>query len=300
MSIIRVEHKRRYAVISSEVFKPNQLSWQAMGMLCFLLEKPDNWKVVVSYLIEVTNGTKKETGREGVYNIISELKEKGFITYKKNKDGSTDYTVYDEPIKPNQAEPNQAEPNQAEPNQAEPNQAEPTLINTDIKPLLILNKKTSRKSATENLPDLHTEKNDDAKASDADASVLSYSEKLETEDKPKRSAIPKWEKEALATLVSLGVDSQLANDYILVRKSKRASNFTNTSLNGLIREAKEAGVTLNAALTVCCERNWVGFKAEWYREGVRSGRIKPQGGLTSNQIGDSDGSKYGNEVTGDF
>lgn len=53
MSIIRVEHKRRYAVISSEVFKPNQLSWQAMGMLSFLLEKPDNWKVVVSYLVDV-------------------------------------------------------------------------------------------------------------------------------------------------------------------------------------------------------------------------------------------------------
>ena len=135
MSIIRVEHKRRYAVISSEVFKPNQLSWQAMGMLSFLLEKPDNWKVVVSYLVDVTKGTEKETGREGVYNIIKELRKKGFITYQKNKDGSTTYTVYDEPIKPNQAEPNQAEPNQAE-----PNQAEPTLVNTEYKQVLNINK----------------------------------------------------------------------------------------------------------------------------------------------------------------
>ena len=283
MSIIRVEHKRRYAVISSEVFKPNQLSWQAMGMLCFLLEKPDNWKVVVSYLIEVTKGTKKETGREGVYNIITELKEKGFITVQKNSDGSTDYTVYDEPIKPNQAEPNQAEP---------------TLINTDIKSLLSLNNNSAQNSDDEFLRKQHKKQND-AKASDADASVSSFKQS-ETEDKPKPRTKPKWEEEALATLVSLGVDSDTASDYLSVRKSKRANNLTNTALKGLVKGAKQAGITLQDALTVCCERNWVAFKAEWYFNGVRSGSIKPQGSLSSIQTGDSDGSEYGDDITGNF
>ena len=281
MSIIRVEHKRRYAVISSEVFKPNQLSWQAMGMLSFLLEKPDNWKVVVSYLVDVTKGTEKETGREGVYNIIKELKKKGFITYQKNKDGSTTYTVYDEPIKPNQAEPNQAEP---------------TLINTDIKLILSLNNNSAKISDDEFLRKQHKKQND-AKASDADASVSSFKQS-ETEDKPKPRTKPKWEEEALATLVSLGVDSDTASDYLSVRKSKRANNLTNTALKGLVKGAKQAGITLQDALTVCCERNWVAFKAEWYLNGVRSGSIKPQGGLTSVQIGESDGSEYGDDVTG--
>ena len=299
MSIIRVEHKRRYAVISSEVFKPNQLSWQAMGMLSFLLEKPDNWKVVVSYLVDVTKGTEKETGREGVYNIIKELRKKGFITYQKNKDGSTTYTVYDEPIKPNQAEPNQAEPNQAEPNQAEPNQAEPTLINTDIKLLLSLNNNSAQNSDDEFLRKQHENKND-AKASDADASVSSLDKQSETEDKPKakRRAKPKWEEEALNTLMERGVEEQLARDYLAVRKAKRANSLTETALKGLEREAASAGMSLSTALMTCCERNWVGFKADWYLDGVRSGRIKPQGGLTSVQIGESDGSKYGDEVTG--
>ena len=284
MSIIRVEHKRRYAVISSEVFKPNQLSWQAMGMLSFLLEKPDNWKVVVSYLVDVTKGTEKETGREGVYNIIKELRKKGFITYQKNKDGSTTYTVYDEPIKPNQAEPNQAEP---------------TLINTDIKLLLSLNNNSAQNSDDEFLRKQHENKND-AKASDADASVSSSDEKSETEDKPKtkRRAKPKWEEEALNTLMEHGVEEQLARDYLAVRKAKRANSLTETALKGLEREAVSAGISLSTALMTCCERNWVGFKADWYLDGVRGGRIKPQGGLTSVQIGELDGSKYGNEVTG--
>ena len=296
MSIIRVEHKRRYAVISSEVFKPNQLSWQAMGMLCFLLEKPDNWKVVVSYLVDVTKGTEKETGREGVYNIIKELRKKGFITHQKNKDGSTTYTVYDEPIKPNQAEPNQAEPNQAE-----PNQAEPTLINTDIKLLRSLNNNSAQNSDDEFLRKQHENKND-AKASDADASVSSSDKQSETEDKPKekRRAKPKWEEEALNTLMERGVEEQLARDYLAVRKAKRANSLTETALKGLEREAASVGISLSAALMTCCERNWVGFKADWYLDGVRSGRIQSQSGLTSVQVGEREASDYGDEETGNF
>lgn len=29
------------------------------------------------------------------------------------------------------------------------------------------------------------------------------------------------------------------------------------------REAAKAGITLEAALTMCCERGWSGFKADW-------------------------------------
>ena len=153
MAIIRTKREHNYTIVSNKVYDKNQLSWQAMGLLGYLLTKPDNWKVMVAELVNVTKNTKKPTGREGIYNIINELKEKGFISVRKNSDGSTDYTVYDEPIqspnqgkpnqgkpnqgKPNQGKPNQGKPNQAEPNQGKPNQAEPTLVNTDIQQVLI-------------------------------------------------------------------------------------------------------------------------------------------------------------------
>ena len=146
MSIIRTKREHNYTVVSNKVYDKNQLSWQAMGLLGYLLTKPDNWKVMVAELVNVTKDAKKPTGREGVYNIINEIKEKGFISVRKNSDGSTDYTVYDEPIqqpnqgKPNQGKPNQAEPNQGKPNQAEPNQAEPTLVNTEYKQVLNITK----------------------------------------------------------------------------------------------------------------------------------------------------------------
>ena len=131
MAIIRTKREHSYTVVSNKVYDKNQLSWQAMGLLGYLLTKPDNWQVMVAELVNVTKDTKKPTGREGVYNIINELKEKGFISVRKNSDGSTDYTVYDEPIQ---------QPNQGKPNQAEPNQAEPTLVNTEYKQVLNINK----------------------------------------------------------------------------------------------------------------------------------------------------------------
>ena len=110
-----------------------------MGMLGYLLTKPDDWLVIVSELVNVTKETAKPTGKEGVYNILKELRDKGFIVVQKNSDGSTNYTVYDEPL-PNQGKPNQGKPNQGKPNQGKPNQAEPTLLNTDIQQVLSSNK----------------------------------------------------------------------------------------------------------------------------------------------------------------
>ena len=127
MSIIRTKREHNYTVISNKVYEKNQLSWQAMGLLGYLLTKPDNWQVMVAELVNVTKGTKKPTSSNGVYNIINELKEKGFISVRKNSDGSTDYTVYDEPIQQSSHE---------DPNQANPNQAETTLVNTEYKQLL--------------------------------------------------------------------------------------------------------------------------------------------------------------------
>ena len=136
MAIIRTKREHSYTVVSNKIYDKNQLSWQAMGLLGYLLTKPDNWQVMVAELVNVTKDTKKPTGREGVYNIINELKEKGFISVRKNSDGSTDYTVYDEPIQ----QPNQVKPNQVKPNQAKPNQAKPTLVNTEYKQLLNITK----------------------------------------------------------------------------------------------------------------------------------------------------------------
>jgi len=59
-----------------------------------------------------------------------------------------------------------------------------------------------------------------------------------------------------------GVPDQLIHDFAAVRKAKRAP-ITATAIAGIQREADKAGLTLEQALTLCVERNWQGFNAQW-------------------------------------
>ena len=59
-----------------------------------------------------------------------------------------------------------------------------------------------------------------------------------------------------------GVDPQVAQDFTALRNKLRAP-ITATAVAGIKREADKAGLTLNSALAMCCERGWRGFKADW-------------------------------------
>ena len=58
------------------------------------------------------------------------------------------------------------------------------------------------------------------------------------------------------------IDQMVWDSYLEVRKKKSAP-LTPVAFAGLIREAELAKLTLTQALTICCEKNWVGFKADW-------------------------------------
>jgi hypothetical protein len=61
-----------------------------------------------------------------------------------------------------------------------------------------------------------------------------------------------------------GIDEQVAKDFRALRKTLKAP-ITPTAIAGIEREAMKAGMTLEAALRTCVERNWRGFKAEWIK-----------------------------------
>lgn len=59
------------------------------------------------------------------------------------------------------------------------------------------------------------------------------------------------------------IPKELLNDFLKVRKAKRAGELTETAFNAIVNEAKKANITVNQAIETCCLRGWVGFKAEW-------------------------------------
>ena len=97
----------------------------------------------------------------------------------------------------------------------------------------------------------------------ADAGVSDEPEQPKP-DKPKKRkpSAARIELETYRILGEHGIDGQLAQDYIALRKSHRAP-ITQTALKGIEREANNAGLSLEQALTICCERGWRGFRAEW-------------------------------------
>ncbi len=60
------------------------------------------------------------------------------------------------------------------------------------------------------------------------------------------------------------VSEQVWEDFSALRTKRRAP-ITETALRGIQREAEKAGISLEAALSTCCERGWQGFKADWYK-----------------------------------
>lgn len=233
MSIIRAKRTQNFTIINNKVYERHVLSWQAMGMLGYLLSKPDDWRVVVPELVNVTKDTKKQTGREGVYNILKELEEKGYLTRKKNKDGTVDSFIFDEPktVGLESARPNEARPNEAQPD---------VLIRTERQQEL--NNKNNYFVA-------------------AEACAAAPDDKPAEKTTAKRRAKNR-DADDLALLTEYGVSVQTAEDYLTIRKAKRLP-LTKTALLQIQAEANKAGLTVEQALAYAIGNGWASFRAEW-------------------------------------
>ena len=71
---------------------------------------------------------------------------------------------------------------------------------------------------------------------------------------------PKFDAEKY--LLEQGVIKDVATDWLQHRKNKKALP-TKTAIDGIVKEAMKAGMSLDEVLTECCQRGWIGFKAEW-------------------------------------
>lgn len=65
---------------------------------------------------------------------------------------------------------------------------------------------------------------------------------------------------AVNDLIDLGVDEQVAKDYLAIRKTK----LTKTALNLILNQIENTELNLNDALLFCIGHNWQSFKYEWY------------------------------------
>lgn len=121
MTIVTRRRSDKFAIIPNAVAEDTRLTFEARGVLCYLLAKPHNWQVSVDDIRKAGG-----IGRDKVYRILKELLEAGYLRRAIHRDHAgkvteTEYTIFDEPIrdeKPLPENPDTAEPEAGEPDTA--------------------------------------------------------------------------------------------------------------------------------------------------------------------------------------
>ena len=99
MTIQRGPHDKvnPYAMINRNALHDQNLSWQAKGLLAYLISLPDDWQIQVSHLSKQYKG--KGGGERAVYSMLNELIGQGYCerTQSKDKRGFTcvQYFIYE-------------------------------------------------------------------------------------------------------------------------------------------------------------------------------------------------------------
>jgi hypothetical protein len=97
MTIVRGPRQDRYTVLNRTLISDDRLSFRALGLLTFILDKPDHWRIDS---IDLAKGEGRE-GRDAVRTALKELEAAGYLRRQRvhRPDGTFDMlsTVFDSP-----------------------------------------------------------------------------------------------------------------------------------------------------------------------------------------------------------
>ena len=90
--------RKNFTIIANETLSDSRLTWEARGLLGYLLSKPDDWRVSVKHLMKESPSAKKDK----LYALLNELREHGYADLETEHDGGgkfagTVWVIYDSP-----------------------------------------------------------------------------------------------------------------------------------------------------------------------------------------------------------
>jgi hypothetical protein len=146
MAVFRVQKTQNYTIMSNHHLRNKALSLKAKGLLSLMLSLPDTWDYTTRGLASIC-----KEGVDGIRATVRELENAGYIIRRRVRDQSgqmrgMEYTVFEQPQKPEPGNPVQAEPEREKPVQAKPAQEKPVQENPAQ-----LNTKEIKKEETNNV-----------------------------------------------------------------------------------------------------------------------------------------------------
>jgi hypothetical protein len=88
--IIRTARTQGFTVVANSLIEDASLGWDALGLLVYLLSKPDHWQIKPATLAKQRNA-----GKDKIYSMLKQLREAGYVTFRKYASGHTDWLVFD-------------------------------------------------------------------------------------------------------------------------------------------------------------------------------------------------------------
>ena len=100
-TIFRSCPNRNFTTLPNSLLQDASLSFEARGMLAFILSHPDDWEIQMSYIIK-----SSPAGRDKCYRIVKELEQAAYLRKQASRRadgtlGPTEYTAYDTPLPEN-------------------------------------------------------------------------------------------------------------------------------------------------------------------------------------------------------
>lgn len=166
MAIIKTRRTINFTTLPNELINDPRLRWADLGLLVYLLSKPDTWSVRVDVLVK-----ERGIGRDAVYEIMKRLREAGYARLSRFADGSTEWTIYDNPNTENTDKANN--PHTENPDRENPDEENPDRDNphgykrkTLSKERVLVNKeetikKKDKKLTREDVPEVSDQTFDD-------------------------------------------------------------------------------------------------------------------------------------------
>ena len=129
MAVFRVQKTQNYTIMSNYHLNDKALSLKAKGLLSLMLSLPDSWDYTTRGLASIC-----KEGVDGIRATVRELENAGYIIRRRVRDQSgqvrsMEYTVFEQPQKPEPENPVQAKPEREKPVQAKPAQENPAQEN---------------------------------------------------------------------------------------------------------------------------------------------------------------------------
>lgn len=79
-----------YTRIDNDTINDNALDWRELGLLVYLLSKPNHWEVSITHLAK-----QRKSGKDAIRVALNFLIDAGYVMRKKRGDGNVDYVIYD-------------------------------------------------------------------------------------------------------------------------------------------------------------------------------------------------------------